>query len=134
MLTDDLDRDLSYLARLKVESVLDATHLVAGGRGVPLKRTPKLLAGLGKCDFVLDVDWLYQSAKDGELKDGLEHVLCDVEVRCCVFGFRVLSFSGSGLCLHGLVFEGRLVGADSVPLHSMSRRRWRMRLFGVDIL
>ncbi|CAN0348518.1 unnamed protein product, partial [Ectocarpus sp. 8 AP-2014] len=64
----------------KVESVLEATHLVAGGSGVALKRTPKLLAGLGRCRFVVDVEWLYQSAKDGKLLDGVEYVLCDTEV------------------------------------------------------
>ncbi|CAN0497175.1 unnamed protein product, partial [Ectocarpus sp. 12 AP-2014] len=64
----------------KVESVLEATHLVAGGSGVSLKRTPKLLAGLGRCRFVVDVEWLYQSAKDGKLLDGVEYVLCDAEV------------------------------------------------------
>ncbi|CAM9704714.1 unnamed protein product, partial [Ectocarpus fasciculatus] len=63
----------------KVESVLEATHLVAGGSGVSLKRTPKLLAGLGRCRFVVDVEWLYQSAKDGKLLDGVEYVLCDAE-------------------------------------------------------
>lgn len=60
--------------------MLEATHLVAGGSGVPLKRTPKLLAGLGHCRFVVDVEWLYQSAKEGKLLDGLEFVLCDAEV------------------------------------------------------
>lgn len=64
----------------KVENVLEATHLVAGGSGVPLKRTPKLLAGLGRCSFVLDVDWLYRSSKEGEVLDGWEYVLSDVEV------------------------------------------------------
>lgn len=67
----------------KVENVLEATHLVAGGSGVPLKRTPKLLAGLGCCRYVLDVEWLYQSAKEGKLLEGLEYVLCDAEV-CAV--------------------------------------------------
>lgn len=61
--------------------MLEATHLVAGGSGVSLKRTPKLLAGLGRCRFVVDVEWLYQSAKDGKLLDGVEYVLCDAEVR-----------------------------------------------------
>lgn len=60
--------------------MLEATHLVAGGSGVPLKRTPKLLAGLGHCRFVVDVEWLYQSAKEGKLLDGVEFVLCDAEV------------------------------------------------------
>eukprot|EP00752_Nemacystus_decipiens_P009915 g8847.t1 len=63
----------------EVDSVLEATHLVAGGSGVPLKRTPKLLAGLGHCRFVVDVEWLYQSAKEGKLLDGVEFVLCDAE-------------------------------------------------------
>eukprot|EP00903_Cladosiphon_okamuranus_P014255 g13241.t1 len=63
----------------EVDSVLEATHLVAGGSGVPLKRTPKLLAGLGRCRFVVDVEWLYQSAKEGKLLDGVEFVLCDAE-------------------------------------------------------
>ena len=65
--------------------MLEATHLVAGGSGVPLKRTPKLLAGLGRCRFVVDVEWLYQSAKEGKLLDGVEFVLCDAEVCVCIF-------------------------------------------------
>lgn len=60
--------------------MLDATHLVAGGSGVPLKRTPKLLAGLGRCRYVVDVEWLYESAKEGKLLEGIEYVLCDDEV------------------------------------------------------
>ncbi|CAM9992381.1 unnamed protein product [Hapterophycus canaliculatus] len=65
--------------RFQVDSVLEATHLVAGGSGVPLKRTPKLLAGLGRCRFVVDVEWLYQSAKENRLLDGVEYVLIDDE-------------------------------------------------------
>ena len=65
---------------LKVENVMEATHLVAGGSGVPLKRTPKLLAGIGRCRFVLDVEWLYQSSKEGRVLDGVEYILCDTEV------------------------------------------------------
>lgn len=65
---------------------MEATHLVAGGSGVPLKRTPKLLAGIGQCQFVVDVEWLYQSSKEGELLDGVEFVLCDTEV--CIYGSR----------------------------------------------
>lgn len=53
---------------------------MAGGRGVPLKRTPKLLAGIGRCEFVVDVEWLYQSAKEGRVLNGIEYVLCDSEV------------------------------------------------------
>lgn len=60
--------------------MLEATHLVAGGSGVPLKRTPKLLAGIGCCRFVVDIEWLYQSAKEGKILDGLEFILCDAEV------------------------------------------------------
>lgn len=59
---------------------MDATHLVAGGSGVPLKRTPKLLAGIGQCRFVVDVEWLYQSAAKGLVLDGLQYVLYDSEV------------------------------------------------------
>lgn len=84
--------------------MLEATHLVAGGSGVPLKRTPKLLAGIGQCRFVVDVEWLYQSAKEGKLLDGLEFVLCDDEVwgsavhpsRSCE---RVLERCGACVCL-----------------------------------
>lgn len=60
--------------------MLEATHLVAGGKGVPLKRTPKLLAGIGRCRFVVSVEWLHQSAEKRQILDGLEYVLCDAEV------------------------------------------------------
>lgn len=69
---------------------MEATHLVAGGSGVPLKRTPKLLAGLGHCRFVVDVEWLYQSSKEGKLLDGVEFVLCDAEV-CMYTGWRLFA-------------------------------------------
>lgn len=64
----------------KVENVMKATHLVAGGEGVPFKRTPKLLAGMGRCCYVVDVAWLHESAEKRQVLDGLEYILCDTEV------------------------------------------------------
>lgn len=63
----------------EVENVMKATHLVAGGEGVPLKRTPKLLAGMGRCRYVVDVAWLHESAEKRQVLDGLEYILYDTE-------------------------------------------------------
>ncbi|CAN0458026.1 unnamed protein product, partial [Discosporangium mesarthrocarpum] len=63
----------------QVESALEATHLVAGGGGVPLKRTPKLLAGMSRCRFILDLDWLVQSAREGRALEGVDYMISDME-------------------------------------------------------
>lgn len=80
---DSVPVRLQTAAAVKVENVMKATHLVAGGEGVPLKRTPKLLAGMGRCRYVVDVAWLHESAEKRQVLDGLEYILYDTEV--CIF-------------------------------------------------
>lgn len=113
----------------KVDSVLEATHLVAGGSGVPLKRTPKLLAGLGHCRFVVDVEWLYQSAKEGTLLDGVEFVLCDAEVRVDFCGRFKLCFVANDDSLCAITYPCRILRL------SVKRRRCAcLRLFQVVVV
>ncbi|CAM9508998.1 unnamed protein product [Chrysoparadoxa australica] len=62
---------------IETSNVLEATHLIAGGEGVELKRTPKLLAGMNCCRFILDLSWLHDSAKAGSYLPEEDYILSD---------------------------------------------------------
>lgn len=106
--------------------MLEATHLVAGGEGVPFKRTPKLLAGMGCCRYVLDVAWLHDSAQKRQVLDGLDYILCDSEVLHACTGTPLAlfcSFVRSQVALFPIWFSYSLPCGECVGLCSLGHGR-----------
>lgn len=73
----------------KIEDAAQATHVVAGGTGNSLRRTPKLMIGLCKTCNIVDLTWLIHSAKERKSLPCKDYLLVNDEVAESQYNFNM---------------------------------------------
>jgi hypothetical protein len=75
-----------------IEKVADAnlaTHVIAGSKGTPMRRTPKLMIGLCITSNIVSLDWLIHSAKEKRPLPTKDFLLVDNEDSEALYNFKM---------------------------------------------